>query len=220
MTKTGDAAQPPIDLDLDADSLLDTLRTRSRELTIAAVVVAVGVAGFLLWQQQKHANEEKAELALGNPAAAFFQGNAALAKNDLVKLVERYGDTPAGVQGAMMLAQVHFQDGKYDEGVKVLKKAQGSSAAGPFGAPILALIGEGLLDGKKFDEAAKSYQAAAEQTPFAADKDVYTADVARALALGGKIAEAKKVWGALAANRESPMATEAKVRLGELEGKK
>ena len=220
MTKTGDAAKPPMDLELHAESLLDTIQTKRREITIGAVVIAVLVGGFLLWQQQKRANEEKAELALANPASAFFQGNAALAKGDLQKLVDRYPDTPAGVQGAMMLAQVQFQDGKFDEGVKTLQKAQGSSAAGPFDAPIQALIGEGLLDGKKYVEAAKAFQDAAAKTSFAADKDVYKADAARALTLAGKVEEAKKLWMELSANRESPVNAEARVRLGELEGKK
>lgn len=220
MTKTGDAAKPPMDLELDADTLIDTLRMRSKELGIAAVVIVVAAAGIFLWQQQKHANEDKAELALANPASAFFQGNAALAKNDLQKLVERYADTPAGVQGAMMLAQVQFQEGKFNDGVKTLQKAQGSSAAGPFAAPLQALIGEGLLDGKSYAEAAKAFQEAAAKTSFAADKDVYRADAARALTLAGKVDEAKKIWAELATNRESPVVAEARVRLGELEGKK
>ncbi|MEI6812718.1 MAG: tetratricopeptide repeat protein [bacterium] len=220
MTKTGDAAKPPMDLELHAESLLDSMRSRSRELGIAAVGVALVAGGIYLWQQQKHANENKAELALANPASAFFQGNAALAKSDLQKLVERYSDTPAGVQGSMMLAQVLFQEGKFDEGVKTLQKAQGSSASGPFNAPLQALIGEGLLDGKKYVEAAKAFQDAAAKTSFAADKDVYSADAARALTLAGKTEEAKKLWSDLAAKRESPVLAEARVRLGELEGKK
>jgi predicted negative regulator of RcsB-dependent stress response len=220
MTKTGDAAKPPMDLELQAESLLDSVRARSRELSIAAVAVALAAGGIYLWQQQKHANENKAELALANPASAFFQGNTALAKGDLQKLVERYPDTPAGVQGFMMLAQVQFQDGKYDEGVRTLQKAQGSAAAGPFAASLQALIGEGLLDGKKYVEAAKAFQDAAGKTTFAADKDVYAADAARALTLAGKVEEAKKLWSELASRRESPVVAEARVRLGELEGKK
>ena len=73
MTKTGDAAKPPMDLELQAESLLDSVRARSRELSIAAVAVALAAGGIYLWQQQKHANENKAELALANPASAFFQ---------------------------------------------------------------------------------------------------------------------------------------------------
>jgi hypothetical protein len=82
------------------------------------------------------------------------------------------------------------------------------------------LIGEGLLDGKKYVEAAKAFQDAAARTSFAADKDVYSADAARALTLAGKTEEAKKLWSDLAAKRESPVLAEARVRLGELEGKK
>ena len=58
------------------------------------------------------------------------------------------------------------------------------------------------------------------KTTFAADKDVYAADAARALTLAGKVEEAKKLWSELASRRESPVVAEARVRLGELEGKK
>jgi hypothetical protein len=36
---------------------------------------------------------------------------------------------------------------------------------------------------------------------------------------GGKTAEARKLWAELAANRESPVLNEAKVRLGEIDAK-
>jgi hypothetical protein len=93
-----------------------------------------------------------------------------------------------------------------------------SSASGPFDAPLQALIGEGLLDGKKYVEAAKAFQDAAAKTPFAADKDVYTADAARALTLAGKTEDAKKLWSELAAKRESPVLAEARRQLATTPG--
>ena len=70
---------------------------------------------------------------------------------------------------------------------------------------------------KDFTAAAEQYKQAAEATRFPADKAQYQASAARTFAAAGKFSEAKAIWAELAKDETSPMAAEARVRLGELD---
>jgi len=203
-------------MELDAESFMDTLQSKQREILIGVgVVAAVLVIGWF-WRTQTQNKENRGSVALGSAAGAFYSGNKALAKADLIKVADGFKDTPAGVEASMMLAQILFEEGKYDDGIKRLEAAKAGSGAGAFEASLESLMGEGYLDLKRYDDASKHYLAAAEKTPFDADKDVHQADAARAYTLGGKPEEAKKLWQALAAKSNSPVRGEAHIRLGEL----
>ena len=215
MTKTGEAARPP--MDIDADSLLDMLSAKRREISIAAIVIAAVGGSLILWRQSNVKKEDNAERAFQTAANSFYSGNFALARTDLQKMVDRYSGTTAGLQGAMLLAQANYNEGKWADGIKVLEAAQKSGSVGPFAASLEALIAIGHADQNKYDEAAKHAQLAADKARFPADKDIYRADVARMLALAGKKEEARKIWAELASRPESPVWGEAHVRLGELE---
>ena len=204
-------------MDIDADSLLDTLTAKRREIGIAAIVIAAAAGGVYLWRQSTQKKEDNAEKAFQLAATSFYAGNFSLARTDLQKLVDRYIGTTAGLEGAMLLAQANYSEGKWADGIKALEAAQKSSAAGPFAASLEALIAIGYADQQKYDEAAKHSQAAADKARFPADKDMYRADVARTLVLAGKKEEARKIWSELAARPDSPVYGEARVRLGELE---
>jgi predicted negative regulator of RcsB-dependent stress response len=203
-------------MDIDAESLLDTISAKRREIGIAAIVIAAVGGSLFLWRQSNMKKEDNAERAFQTAATSFYSGNYALARTDLQKVLDRYAGTTAGLQGAMLLAQANYSDGKWDDGIKVLEKAQKSGAAGPFASSLEGLIAIGYADQKKYDEAARHSQLAADQTRFPADKDIFRADVARMLTLAGKKEEARKIWDELASRPDSPVFGEARVRLGEL----
>jgi outer membrane protein assembly factor BamD (BamD/ComL family) len=46
-------------------------------------------------------------------------GTCRLAQSDLQKVYNKYGSTAAGVQAAMLLAQIDYDQGKYQDGVNV-----------------------------------------------------------------------------------------------------
>ena len=215
MTKTGDAARPP--MDLDTDSMIDTLKSKSREITIGAIVVVAAVGGLWLWRESEQKKAESADKALNAASNAFYSGNMALAETDLKKVVARYAGTTAGTEASMMLAQALYSTQKYDEGIKILVEAQSTGSGTPFGAAIEGLIAAGNLDTKKYDEAIKHYLAAADKAQFPADKDMFRAEAARAMMVAGKKDDAKKIWTELASKLDSPSLGEAKIRLGELE---
>jgi predicted negative regulator of RcsB-dependent stress response len=117
----------------------------------------------------------------------------------------------------MLLAQMDFEDEKWDDGLKVLAAIQGSGAIKNFGPAVDGLMGGGLADQKKYDDAARHYLAAAAASPYQSMKDTYSADAARVLAMAGKKDDARKIWEAIVSRPDSPMVGEAKVRLGELD---
>ena len=215
MTKTGDAARPP--LELDTDSLLDAFVARQREIMIGTIVVLATAGGLFLWRQSELKKADRADQAFREAANNFYAGDLPLAKADLQKMVGRYSGTTAGIQGSMMLAQIFYQDSNWTEGVKVLQTAQGSSAARPFASALEALMAAGYADLKRYDDAAKHYGAASDKAEFGADKDLYRADAARMLVLAGKKDEARKIWADIAAREDSPLWGESHVRLGELD---
>ena len=214
MTRTGEAASQAAVLGFEPETWLESIRARQRELAIGAIVVVTAVVVFWAWRSNTRQNEEKAERSLNVSANSYYSGNSQLAQRDLEGLVKRYAGTPAATQGAMLLAQIQFEAGKYDDGMKVLEGAR--SGAGLFAASIEALIAAGNADQKKYAEAATHYLSAGEKAAFSNDRDIYRADAARALALAGKRAEARQIWEEIATRLDSPAYGEAKIRLGEL----
>ncbi|GDX87243.1 hypothetical protein LBMAG44_11560 [Gemmatimonadota bacterium] len=203
---------------LDADTIRDWVVQRAKALSVAGGVVVVGIAVYLFWQQSNQIKNERANAALATGQNAFYSGNPVLAKSDLDKVVTRYPGTVGGTQAAILLAQIAYGESKYDDGVKLLTAAQ-SGAPAQFAPALEELIAAGHSDAKRYDEAASHYLKAANLAPFPSDKDIYRAEAARSYGMAGNDAEARKLWQALATNRESPVLNEARVRLGELDVK-
>ena len=85
---------------------------------------------------------------------------------------------------------------------------------------MLALEGDGYAQLGKSAQAAKQYEAAAAATAYKNEKAFYLAKAGRAYQAGGDTANARKTWSALASDPDAKsMATEARVRLGELTAK-
>jgi predicted negative regulator of RcsB-dependent stress response len=197
---------------------MDWLRIRGRYLTIGAAIVAAAGVGYWFYTRSELIKSGRAEQGLLQARQAVMQGNTALAQNDLQSLIRRYGNTRAGVQAGLVLAEVHYEKGEYQKGIDVLRDVVDKSAAEPSRAKIHALIGDGQQQMGKAEDAAESYQKAADQARFDGGRAFYSARKARALMAAGKTAEAKKLWEELAsAPWAESVAPEARVRLGELE---
>lgn len=211
MSKTEAAAGPAFDD--RAESAMDWARANAKYLTIAAIVVAVAVLGWVIVRQVRASQATAAESQLNRARQSYGQGNLPLAQTDLRRVIARFGGTSAGSQAAMLLAQTYYEQGKADSGLKVLNEG---NPAGADAAAFEALKGAGLEQKKEYAQAAERYRAAAARTDVKISKDRYMADAARALTSAGNKAEAAKIWEALATDGASGFAAEARVRLGEL----
>src|SRR3954469_15911879 len=103
MTKTGQAALPP--MEDAAESFSEWLRLHTKEVTYGAVTLLVVVGGLWLYRQSTQLKEQRAERAYSDAERSYASGNLPLAQSDLEKVVSRYNGTPAGLQASELLAQ-------------------------------------------------------------------------------------------------------------------
>lgn len=192
---------------------MDWARIHGRKIGLAVIVLAVIVAGTLLVRSSNEKKEMSASRALADAQRSVMSGNLPLAAADLQKLVQQYGDTRAGTEGRLLLAQVYFQQEKVAEGMKVLDE---TDASGPFRASLHALRAAGLEESAKPAEAAAEYLKASEAAQLASERESYRADAARAYLAANRKDEAIKIWQAMADDPTSALNAEAKLRLGEL----
>lgn len=199
-------------------TLVDWLELNSRSLMYGAIGLLVVAGGVWFYRQSNARQSESAFTSLGEAQTAMAAGNMALAQSDLEKLIKRYGDTSAGAQAHVLLAQVHYEKGEFQPGIEELKSVTGSKDA-YLAAAAINLQGAGYEQLGKYPAAAETYQKAAAKATSTIDRDVYMANAARALTTAGNTEGAKKIWTALAKDEASPASAEARVRLGELEAK-
>jgi predicted negative regulator of RcsB-dependent stress response len=206
------------DADEHFDVFVEWLEVHSRELMYASIGLLVIAGGVWFYRQSNARQAESAATALSEAESAITSGNLPLAQSDLEKLIQRYGSTSAAKQAHVLLAQVHYEKGEFQQGIQELqpvtedKDAYTASAA-------MNLAAAGLEQSGKYADAAAMYQKAAAKAPYKTDHDVYMASAARALTTAGKTDDAKKIWAELAKDDQSPASAEARVRLGELDAK-
>lgn len=197
---------------------MEWAETHSRHLTIAAVAIAVLAGGGWFYAKSRQVQARNASAALSEAELALTAGNLPLAQSSLEQVVNRYGSTPSGDQARLLLAQVMFDNGRYQEGIAGLQQLVSSGDKLTL-ASAQHLIGAGYEQAGKPAEAAAAYRKAADAAGSPAERDGYLASAARALMDAGKNSEAKAIWQRLADDPSSPAAAEARIRLGELEVK-
>lgn len=216
MTKTGDAALPP--LDLESSSVTELLQRYQRPLIIGAIVVAgLGVGGWL-YKRSAEIREVRAAEALGQAEAAYSSGGIAGAQTELAKILARYGGTAAGTQAAALSAQWYFEAGQVDSGLVQLDIGL-SKAPRYMKAGLLALRAAGK--GAKGDAAAAAvdFEAAAAAAQFKQERDQLLMQAAREYVSAGNLEKAKTIYGELAGREDSSHSVEARLRLGEITAK-
>src|SRR3954465_14962004 len=105
-----------------AQTFVDWTRINAKLLTTGAVVVAVAAAGYWFYLRSTQIQATNAERALLTAKQSMTAGNLPLAQKDLQNVYAKYGSTSAGVQAAMLLAQIDYDSGKYQDGISLLQK--------------------------------------------------------------------------------------------------
>lgn len=213
MTKTGDAAQPPIEL--DAENLGETLQRYQRPLIIGAILVAAGIGGAVLMKRSADIKETRGMEALTAAEAVYGSGDPVAAQAELGKVVTRYAGTGAGTAAALLSAQLSFENGKVPEGLAILDKAIGKAKPHQK-AGLLALRAAGKATAGQPAEAAKDYEAAAAVAQFRQEREQFQMEAARQHVTAGNFAAAKALYEAISSREDSAHASEARLRLGEL----
>ena len=200
-----------------AQTFLDWTRINSRAITIGSLTVAVAAGIYAFMARSRAIESENAAKALMNAKTSLQSGNIPLAQSDLQKVFSRYGSTSAGVEAALLLAQMDFDAGKAQDGLNVLEKAQGSRAASSTQSTILSLEGDGYAQLHKLPEAAKKYEDAAAATNFETERAFLMAKAGRTYGDAGDTAKARAIWERIVNDAKyKAVVGEARVRLGEL----
>src|SRR5690349_9345372 len=111
----------PITTEERSQSLFDWFQLHTREAVWAGVVVVALGAGGWFYLRSKELKNSRAEKAYFEAQRSQAAGNLPLAESDLRKMVERYDGTPSAIEGRLQLAQVMYQQGKFQQGIDELK---------------------------------------------------------------------------------------------------
>ena len=200
-----------------AESFVDWFNINSRMITTGAVVVALAAFGFWFVQRTALNAAVNSDRQLLVAKQSMNAGNAALAEADLKKVVDKYGDKPAGAEAGMLLAQLRLDKGDFPGAVAGLRDLASKVSSGPNAAQVRGLLGDAISQSGKPAEAAGEYERASGLSAGPNEKQMWLSKAARAYVAAGNAVQARKLYEALAAQSENAaVAAEARVRLGEL----
>jgi tetratricopeptide (TPR) repeat protein len=217
MTNTGEAARPTPTI--EAESLGELWIIHQKKILVGAIVSPPARVASGCTSAPGRSRKRRAAWPTQAAEASFMGGNQAIAIPELEKVVSRYQGTTAGTQAAMLIAQSLMDQGKGPEAVTVLESAL-RSAPKSLTAGVQSLIGAAYESQGKPTEAAAAYARAAAASAFVQDRDMHLIEQARNLVAANDLAGAEKIYAEMARREDSPFAGEARVRLGEVIGKK
>lgn len=195
----------------------DWFLLHSKQVTWATIGLVAIAGGAWFYIRSQNLKAERADRAYYAAQQSIASGNLPLAQSDLRKMITRYEGTTAAMQAQLVLTQLLYQEGKYDQGISALKSALPKlEPSEAFASSAHLLLASGFEQVKKFAEAAAEYEAAATKARFEADRQRHQSSAARMYQLAGRTADAKRIWTVLAADPKGTVAGEARVRLGEL----
>jgi predicted negative regulator of RcsB-dependent stress response len=207
----------PFSTSESSESMMEWFQLHSREVIISGIVVVALAAGGWFYYRSQELKAERAEKAYFTAQRSVAAGNLPLAESDLKKMIGRYEGTPAAMQARLQVAQILFDQGKYQEGLDQLKAGEGKMSKSPeFGSSVHRVMASGYEQLKKYADAAAEYEKAAKAERFDADRQRDMAMAGMAYLNAGNKAKAKEIWTELGADSKGAVAGEARVRLGEL----
>ena len=196
---------------------MDWFQLHSRAVIWGGAAVVLLAGGGWFYKRSSELKAHRAERAYYNAARPITEANFALAESDLKKMIERYDGTKASIQARLQLAQVMYEQGKYQQGVDYLKASEDDiSSSEEFGASVHVVLAAGYEQLKKYSEAAAQYEKAAKAARFDADRQRHTAQAGMSYLSAGNKDKAREIWTELGADSKGVVAGEARVRLGEI----
>lgn len=180
----------------------------------AAIVVAVGLFLWTLATGRK--TEEIASRELQGARFAFENQNYPLAASELARITENYSSTNAAEEGRLLLANVRMLQGQSQQAIEVLRNFA-PKAGGAFRAQAYGLLGAAYENSGRFRDAAEAYENGSAAGRLDFQKAQMLSDAGRAWTSAADTAKAIAAYKRIIKDfPKEGMATEAKVRLGEL----
>ena len=196
---------------------MDWFQLHSREVAWASIALVALVAGGWFYNRSKDLKAERAERAYYQAQRAVTAGNMPLAESDLKKMIARYDGTTASIQARLQVAQLMYDQGKYQQGIDELKSAEGKFGSNrDFGAALHMMMAAGYEQLKNYNAAGQQYEEASKVARFDTDRQRHLGQAAMSYLAAGNKEKAKQIWTDLGADSKGAVAGEARVRLGEL----
>lgn len=185
-------------------------------MILGGAVLAIALVAWMVISSGRR-KEQFATRELINARATAEQGNLPLAATRFQTVIDQFGGTEAAQEAVIGLNQVRLINGQADLAAVALREFLATNPAPKFEAPAEALLGAAMENARQWDDAAAAYRRAFEATTADYLKADYLVQQARALRLGGKQQEAIAAYRQVLTDyAETPVATEATVRLAEL----
>src|SRR5688500_12570888 len=121
MTRTGQVARPVAET--DSETLIEWIQDHTREVAFLALAIVAVMFGLWLYQYLGASKASKAEALLAQAETQISTQRIPEAQTSLQRLVDSYRGTPAAGQGLLRLAQVLYDQGKFQDGVTRLEGA-------------------------------------------------------------------------------------------------
>ncbi|MCI0356133.1 MAG: tetratricopeptide repeat protein, partial [Acidobacteria bacterium] len=183
------------------------------------LVIIAAVAWFVVVGGKR--KEIFAARSLEKARAAAESGNLPLASSEFQKLIQAYEGTDAAQDAVISLNQIRLISGQAELAVVGLRDFLNSEPKPQYIAPANGLLGAALENAKRPAEAAKAYQAASSAADVPYLKAEYLLQAARThLAAGNRDAAITQLRTVVTSYKNTPVYTEAQVRLAELTGGK
>ena len=196
---------------------MDWLQLHSREALWGGIAVVALAGGAWFYNRSKDLKSERAEKAYYQAQRSVNAGNLPLAESDLKKMIQRYDGTHASTLARLQLAQLMYDQGKFQPGIDELKAIEDKSGSDKdYGAAVHLVMAAGYEQLKNYSAAGDQYEKASKTARFDADRQRHLAQAAMCYLQAGNKEKAKQIWTDLGADSKGAVAGEARVRLGEL----
>jgi tetratricopeptide (TPR) repeat protein len=197
---------------------LKWIKAHRNQLVFGAAIAVITAASAWWMVTAVRRKEAFAAGELANARAVAAAGNLALAASDLSQFVETYGETQAGEEGAILLAQIRLMEGQPDAAVQALQGLVDRGPSSQFEAPAHGLLGNSLEESGDYAAAASSYEAASRAAWYDFLKAQYLVDAARVYQLAGDTGAAMNAYERVLSDfpDSGQYEIEARIRLAEL----
>lgn len=168
-------------------------RAHSRELTIAAVLVAALVLIGLYYVNSRRTIEAQAQAQYGQVQQSLASGNTQLAIRDLQSFVSRFGDTSAAAQARLALGDLLLREGRAEEAIDALGDLP-DDLDEPFGLAAGRLLAAAYEETGRPNDAVETYLRIADRARFDFERREALADAARVRLQDGDPAAAAALY--------------------------
>ena len=221
MASTVQSSRPTVTAPADSDerpAFLAWVDRNRRLASYAGGALALLVLGGWLYRVTEQRKMVAASDALDRARATFEAGNLPGAAAEFQRVTQTFGGTDAALEAQIEVNTVRLASGQTQLAIDALRKFAGTNPPAFYGSGAYALMGTGLENLKKFDEAAQAYSKSAEIATEDYRKVDALLSAARAWRLAGKEKESadalRRIVGKF--GKDTPGVAEAEVRLAEL----